>query len=53
MAKQAAIIGRMKHIPTLIGVAILFAVVYHLSEATLSAAQLAVGSVVAMMVYGG
>ena len=44
---------RMKHIPTLIGVAVLFAVVYDLTEATLGAAQLPVGSVVAMMVYGG
>jgi hypothetical protein len=42
----------MKHVPTLVGVAILFGILYFLTEATLTRGQLAFGVAGAIMVYG-
>jgi hypothetical protein len=41
----------MKHVPTLLGVIILFGIVYFLTEATLSWLQLAFGIALAILVY--
>jgi hypothetical protein len=43
----------MKHVPSLVGVAILFGIVYFLTEATLASIQLACGVLVAVLVYSG
>lgn len=44
--------GLMKHVPSLIGVAVLFCICYVLTEMALSGVQLAIGIAVAMVVYG-
>jgi hypothetical protein len=41
----------MKHIPSLVGAAILFGIVYFLSEATLTTIQLTCGIAAAVLVY--
>jgi hypothetical protein len=42
----------MKHVPSLVGIVILFGIVYFLTEATLTTFQLAVGIAGALLVYG-
>jgi hypothetical protein len=42
----------MKHVPSLLGVVILFGIVYFLTEATLTTLQLALGIAGALLVYG-
>jgi hypothetical protein len=42
----------MKHVPSLVGVVILFGIVYFLTEATLTTFQLAIGIAGARFVYG-
>lgn len=41
----------MKHVPSLMGVLILFGIVYFLTRATLSTSQLAGGICIALLVY--
>ena len=41
----------MKHVPSLVGVVILFGIVYFLTEATLTMLQMAFGIVGAILVY--
>jgi hypothetical protein len=41
----------MKHVPSLVGVVVLFAIVYVLTEATLTGRQLAFGIAAALLVY--
>jgi hypothetical protein len=41
----------MKHIPSLVGVVVLFAIVYFLTNATLTRAQFAIGVLLAVLVY--
>jgi hypothetical protein len=42
----------MKHLPSLVGVTILFGIVYFLTEVTLTGRQLAIGIAAAVVVYG-
>jgi hypothetical protein len=42
----------MKHVPSLIGVAVLFGIVYLLTEATLTTTQFVLGIIGAILVYG-
>jgi hypothetical protein len=42
----------MKHVPSLVGVVVLFGIVYFLTRATLSTVQLAIGIALALVVYG-
>jgi uncharacterized membrane protein len=45
-------LAAMKHVPSLIGVALLFAIVYFLSEATLTTTWFVLGVFGAILVYG-
>jgi hypothetical protein len=42
----------MKHVPSLVGVSILFGIVYFLTAATLTTLQLTFGIAGALLVYG-
>jgi hypothetical protein len=44
--------SRMKHIPSLLGVVVLFSICYVLTEIALSGVQLTIGIAAAVVVYG-
>ena len=49
--RPRVILSEMKHVPSLVGVIILFGIVYFLTEATLTALQMVFGVAGAALVY--
>lgn len=52
LRRSGRLLTNMKHVPSLIGVVVLFGIVFFLTRATLSTFQLTIGICIALLVYG-